>query len=711
MSILEQQLLGYIKNKPNIGLKELKGKLEKNYEGEQSIEDTLYSLEVQGMIYLNKDNTYCLLSNKPSICQGKAHFLASGDMIVCDKQGNKVIVPQEKTAGILEKDIVTITKRLVDNKGNVYGELDKIIKRKRNQVSCEIVFKDGKSMLIPYNSNSQSMIRVNQEKLNKYGVGEILLIKLNSQDSEFDGEIYKSLGHKNDPDVDEKTIICDHGFETQFSSKTLKELEKIPTYVDSKKALKEGRRDLRDKVIFTIDGKDTKDIDDSVGVEKLPNGNYKLYVNISDVGYYVKENTSINNEAYCRGTSVYVNEKVAPMFHPKISNGICSLFPNVDRLTKTCEMIINKEGKIVDYDIYDSIIRSRKKMTYEDVNRILIDNEKVDGYEEFNSELKTMRELSDILDKAKIKRGYLNFNKADIKAKGKGQTINFEIKKNLVAEKIIENFMLAANETVAQHIFYRGLPFIYRVHEVPDEDKLHNFLEVLETMGFNFKKCKNITSNKYVQGIIKEISLDDENQEALTELLLINTMKRAKYTNINIGHFGLALKCYTHFTSPIRRYADLQVHRLLDLYKNFYDFDYSELEKYLSTVANHCTERSNEADKAEREAKEMRIAEFLENNIGKCFEGIIVSLDSSCVKVKTKEGFTGTISIKDLPGNQYKYDASSYTLTEKHMGQTYSLGSPMEIKVKEASKRNRTVKFTTKNQPIKDSVKTKRRRV
>ena len=700
MEILEQQLLELIKKSPNIGLKELKGVLKLSSEETGLLTKKLYDLEVLGMIYKNKNDTYCLLDNKTSICCGKAHILPSGDVLVTNSQNIKVIIPNNEAEGILEKDVICAKKMFVDSKQNIYGKVDKIIKRNANQVSCEVKFIDGKNVLVSYHTKSQTRIRVNQKEIDKYGVGEILLVRLTTYSSQYDGVVAKSIGHKNEPDVDEKTIAYNHGFEVEFNQKVIKELEKIPGTVDTKKALKEGRKDLRDKNIFTIDGSDTKDIDDAVGVEVLPNGNYKIYVCIADVPYYVKEGSAIDTEAYDRATSVYMNNTVVPMLPAKLSNGICSLHPGVNRLTKTCEMIVNKQGKVVDYEIYSSMICSKKKMTYEDVNKILIDKVEVEGYEPFYEDLRNLQYISHILNKAKEKRGYLNLGSTEIKVKGKGETICFEKRTQRVAEEIIENIMLLANETIAQDIFNRGLPFIYRVHEAPNEENITDFLNFLETMGLNFKKCKSITSNKYLQNVISEIINTCEEYDTILELFITSSIKRAKYSNMNLKHFGLALKCYTHFTSPIRRYADLQVHRLLNLYNNTYDFDYNELDKFLKEVAIHCSERSNEADKAEREAREMRMAEFMENNIGKNFEGVITYVCASYLKVKTKEGFSGIISVRDLSDDDYKYNKNSNSLTGENTSVTYMIGMPIKVIVKESSKKYRTIKFTTEKKQI-----------
>ncbi len=698
MSIVETKLLSFFEHNQKASLKELQVKFSiEDKEELEVLDKNLKTLEIKGLLYKNKEGNYILMSKKENIFYGKVCLSSNKkELIVKNDKNEEVHIYKNEHKSLLPGDIVTLNNLKVDGKGNVFGSLDKILKRKKEQISCEVILKDGKPSLTACNSKFNNEIKIDNKDLENYGIGTILLVKLtNDTSKEVDGVLVKEIGHKNDPDLDEKTILYDHGFECEFSEKYLRELKKIPSCVNSEKAIKEGRKDLRNKKIFTIDGADTKDIDDSICLEKLPNDNYKLYVNIADVSYYIKENSVIDNEAKERATSQYLNDTVNPMFHPKISNGICSLHPNVDRLTLTCEMIINKNGEVVNYDIYESIINSKKKMTYEDVNKILRDNVNVDGYEEFKEDLEEMNRLSQILEKAKEKRGYINFNKSEIKASGIGENIKFNSRKQEDAEKIIENFMLLANETIAKHAFYLGLPFLYRIHEAPDEDKIQGFLDLLENIGYDCKRCKNVNMNTYIQNITKMISQNEKNDQILSELLLMSTMKKAKYSNLNQKHFGLALKHYTHFTSPIRRYIDLEVHRLIKLYKNFVFVDYDELEKKLKQISNHCTERSIEAEKAEREAKEMRMAEFLETKIGMEFEATITYISQTSVKIRTKEGFEGTIEIKDLKEDDFVYYPNLSCLIGQRNNIMYKIGSNLKVKVKCASKKNRSIKFTT----------------
>lgn len=695
MEILKQALIDLLKEKSNIDLKGIKRKIKLDSNQNLLLERCISELIKEGVIYKDKNSTYSLLDSKTSIMQGKVHFLPSGDAIVTTKDNKRITIPKEKTKGILEKDTITVKNIYLDRKNNLYGILDKIIERKQKQITCEVVFKDGMNYLVQYNSKSSLEVKIKNDVLDKYGVGEILLVKLD-KNGPYDGKVIKYVGHKDDPDLDEKTIAYDQGFEIEYSTKYLKELEKIPSKVDIEKALLEKRTDLRDKNIFTIDGKNTKDIDDAIGIEFIDNGNYKVYVSIADVAYYVKDESVICDEAYKRGTSVYMNDTVIPMFHPKISNGICSLHPKVDRLTKTCEMIIDKYGKVISYNIYDSIINSKKKMNYDDVNEILINNKMINGYEEFYNDLKNMNQLSKKLDIIKENRGYLNFCSKEIKAKGRNENITFEERIQKDAEKLVENFMLLANECVAEFMNYSGLPSIYRVHEAPNEENVRNFILMLNNMGFNFKNCKNITTNKYIQNLTNEIiNADNLDDEIYSELLLMNTMKRAKYSNYNLGHYGLALKNYTHFTSPIRRYADLQVHKLLNIYIKCHNLncDTNELDKYLAEVAKNCTERSIAADKAEKEANQMRMAEYMEHKIGQTLDGVVVYIGTRHMKIKTKEGIIGTLNYSDLTDDNYIYDEKHNKLVGKTTNKEYNLGDNITFVVKDASKKNRTINF------------------
>lgn len=693
MNILEQKLLDFFNKKSNIDLKELKKGLNIDSESkEKALNSAIKNLEIEGYVHLNKNNTYSVIRKESKIQQGKVYYSANGNGNITTNDNVRIIIPSKYLKGVIQGDVISVNNLVQDAKGNVYGTLDKIIYRKNNQITCEVVFVDGELRLLPYNSKSKSYIDIDKKQLNKYGAGELLLIKLNTGNTE--GTIIKKIGHKDEPDIDEKSIAYDYGFEVEFSSKALKELEKIPSLVDSNKAIKEGRRDLRNKRMFTIDGKDTKDIDDSIGIESLPNGNIKLYVNIADVGYYVKEGTVLYEEAYQRATSVYMNDTVIPMLPHKISNGICSLHPHVDRLTKTCEMIIDESGNVVDYEIYDSIINSSKKMNYDDVNKIVTNDEMVSGYEEFYDDLKVMNALSKILNAAKDNRGYINFCKKDIKAKGKNNSITFEARVQQDAEKLIENFMLLANETVATHIYYRALPFLYRVHETPDEDKIRAFLTLLEESEheYNFKNCKNITSNKFIQNIANQL-LKNEDYIMLEELL--KTMKKAKYLNINLQHFGLALKIYTHFTSPIRRFCDLKVHNLLDLYKKPYLLDDNELNESLKEISNHISQRSRDAEKAERDAKSMRMAEYMESKIGMEFDSVVTSVSQTTLTIKTNNEITGKIDISDLFDDNYVYNCKKNCLTGKNTRNIIKIGYPIKVVIKDASKKNRSICFTT----------------
>lgn len=394
---------------------------------------------------------------------------------------------------------------------------------------------------------------------------KVLVRLLNRQDNGYNAEVLTIIGHKNDPGIDILSIVYKYGIEVEFNDEVKNELNAIPDSVSEEET--KNRVDLRNEIIFTIDGDDTKDIDDAISIEKLENGNYKLGVHIADVSYYVKEKTALYETAMERGTSVYLADRVIPMLPHKLSNGICSLNPNVDRLAISCIMEIDNNGKLISHDIFESVIKSRIQMTYKKVNKVLEENIIPEGYEEFADKLRLMQELADILRKMKIKRGYIDFDidESKIIVDDTGKAIDVTLRNRGTGEKLIEDFMIMANETVAEHIAaYEFLPFIYRIHGEPSEEKITQFISYVSACGYKLTgKFKDIKPSD-MQNILSQ--LKDTKEFSIFSDLLLRCMQKAVYDTNNIGHFGLGSRCYTHFTSPIRRFPDTTVHRLLRKY-------------------------------------------------------------------------------------------------------------------------------------------------
>ena len=503
----------------------------------------------------------------------------------------------------------------------------------------------------------------------------------------------KILGHKNDPGVDILSITNEMGIPDTFSDETMKEVDNLPDEVLEKDLV--GRTDLRNEMIFTIDGDDTKDIDDAISIEKVGD-NYKLGVHIADVSYYVRPNTSLDSEAFERGTSVYLADRVIPMLPHKLSNGICSLNPNVDRLAVSCIMEIDQNGNVVDYDILETVIRSRKQMTYKNVNKILEENMVPEGYEEYEKKLRMMLDLAHILRKNKENRGYIDFDidESKIIVDDKGKAIDVKLRYRGEGEKLIEDFMIAANETVATHIYYMELPFIYRIHGEPNEEKINNFMRFLNILGYKVKEDLNRLTPKTMQNILKQ--LKDKKEFHLLSSLLLRSMQKAIYDTNNIGHFGIASKCYTHFTSPIRRYPDTTVHRLLHTYifdNNINNETINFYERELPFVAEHTSNMERRSIECERAVDDMKKAEYMMDHIGEEYEGIISSVMPFGMFIELPNLIEGLVRLDSIKGDYYTYDETTFTVRGNKDKRGFRLGDNVRVKVVAADKEKRTIDF------------------
>lgn len=581
--------------------------------------------------------------------------------------------------GALKNDLCLF----VIDKESKKAKVKKIIKRFNDLVVCELmdnklkIYGDNKYVDVPSNEYSRLV------------EGSRVLIKLKNDG--LNGNIVEIIGHKDDPGIDLIQIALSKCFSLDFSEEYLKELEKFPNHVKEDEI--KGRLDLRDKLIYTIDCDNTKDMDDAISVEKKENGNYVLGVHIADVSHYVKLGSEIFKEAFKRGNSLYMLNTVIPMIHKFLSNGICSLNPSVDRLTKSCFMEIDKDGNIVDYKIVKSVIRSKKKMKYSEVNKLLEENKMVAGYEPFIDNLKLANELNNILNKARIERGYVKFMSNDliVELDKNNKPLEFKMQEQKTAETMIENCMLMANQTVA--INYSWLPFIYRIHEIPDKNTVNNILQFLKKLGYNIPLIKNVDNQKALQGILRDLSSDKDFK--IISNFILRGMKKAKYSTENTGHFALAYEHYTHFTSPIRRLSDLMVHILIDLYeKNNYmiNEEIENLEQLLIDVSIQASFKERKAIEAENEANAMKMAEYMEGHINEYFNGKIINIDSSGVTVEVNN-IIGHVNFSDIKKDSYKFNKENFTLFGKKTKQTLKIGDNVRIKVLSASKEYRTIDF------------------
>ena len=670
--------------------------------GIESVDDlkellkVLNKMEDDYQIYRTKKNKYMLFDNS-NLKIGKLMSTKKGFAFVDIAGDEDVFVAQDNLNGAINDDEVIV--EITSKKGlKLEGRILKVVERKLKQLVGTIYFKNNKCMLDIDDKKVNINVYIDNDKTLGAVAGHKVLVRLLNRIDNFNykGAIIKIIGHKDDPGVDIASIALKYEFEEEFPEEVYEELKYIPSEVKEEEYA--GRTDLRDQMIFTIDGADTKDIDDAISIEKLENGNYKLGVHIADVSYYVKQGSALDDEAYNRGTSVYLANTVIPMLPHELSNGICSLNPNVDRLAISCVMEIDTTGEVVDYDIFESVIKSNKKMTYTDVNSILEDNIVPEGYERFADTLRTMKELADILRANKVRKGYIDFeiDEPKIITDENGEAIDVKLRERGVGEKLIEDFMIAANETVARHISYMEYPFIYRVHGEPSEEKIDNFLRFISILGYNVHKMKKITP-KSMQELLEE--LKDTKEYPILSSLLLRSMQKAVYDKSNIGHFGLASKCYTHFTSPIRRYPDTTVHRLLRTYLFNRNIDMDTLKYWdqkLVALGEHTSERERASIECEREVDDMKMAEYMEKHIGEEFTGIISGVMSFGMFVELPNKIEGLIKIEDLKDDYYRYDESTFSMIGNNNKIGYRLGDTVKVEVKAASKENHTVDFILK---------------
>lgn len=526
-----------------------------------------------------------------------------------------------------------------------------------------------------------------------------------------EGQISAILGHKNDPGVDILSIIYQHGIEIEFPDDVLKEAENVPETIQPDEL--KGRRDLRDELTITIDGADAKDLDDAIAVKKLDNGNTELTVSIADVSYYVTEGSALDREAYDRATSVYLVDRVIPMIPHRLSNGICSLNPVVDRLAMSCRMEIDAQGQVVKHEIFESVIHSNARMTYDAVNRIITDKDAVTRaqYPEIVPMLDLAQTLSQQLIAMRKKRGEIDFDIKEAKVIVNEEGIPKEVvtRERGEGERLIESFMLIANETVAEHFNQMEVPFIYRIHEQPKSERLRQFFDFITNFGIMVKGTGEDIHPSTLQNIHEEIAGRPEDMVIST--MMLRSMQQARYDADNLGHFGLAADYYTHFTSPIRRYPDLIVHRLVRKYlieKSMDGRAMHEWEEKLPQIAEHTSNRERRAIDAERDTDELKKAEFMIQHIGDEFEGVISSVANFGMFVELPNTIEGMVNMQNMSDDYYHFDERQMALIGERKAKVYRIGDVVKVKVIHVDVDERQIDFQIVGMPIDVSSKRER---
>jgi ribonuclease R len=661
----------------------------------KELQDVMNTLVEEYTVFLTKKGKYILLKNCPGLKVGRLSVNKKGFGFLCLEMEDDIYIDAKNMNGAIHDDVVLVE---VFVKGvRKEARVIRIVKRDIHNLVGEVLFTDNNKFYLNIDDDKRDLvIELTPESCRDVVEGHKVLVKVVKElnKRKYLGEVVKIIGHINDPGTDILAIAYKHGIYEDFGPEVEKELESIPNEVNEKEL--EGRRDLTNEVIFTIDGDDTKDIDDAISIKKLDNGNYELGVHIADVSNYVKPNTALGDAAYERGTSSYLADTVIPMIPHKLSNGICSLNEGVIRLTMSCVMEINEKGKVVDYDIFTSYIKSRKKMTYKKVNDVICRGIVAPGYEEYADKLHLMNELSKILRKEKISRGYMDFDldEAKVVQDETGKAIDVIKRTRENGEKLIEDFMIAANETVASHIYQMDLPFVYRVHDTPKTEKVDDFMNLVKLMGYKLVGRHNEYSPKAMQGFLDQ--LHDKPEFEILSSLLLRSMRKAQYSSENIGHFSLASKAYTHFTSPIRRFPDLQVHRLLKKYLVENDMSMTTIQSLSSElveITRHSSEREVAAVDAERDVLDMKMAEYMEDHIGEEFDGIITTITNFGFFVELPNLVEGLVHVQTLKGDYFTYVPELLSMIGKSTKKTYRLGDKVRVKCVSASKENSMIDF------------------
>lgn len=710
---LKEKIIFFIENerKKSFSMEEIAQGL-----GLQKSED--FKLLVQTIAQMEREQSVVFtkkgkvkLPLKPVLIEGTFRANERGfGFVTIDPEEDDIYIPKEATGYAMDGDTVAIDIIKTADTAMDRGEEGKVVeirKRATTQLAGEFVAYTEEEIS---ETDLYGVVIPKDKKLNQFKVyaaaegirpvdGSIVMVELThypekNYATSLEGIVKQVIGHKNDPGMDILLIVVSNGIPTKFPDDVLAEADQVPDTINEKDLV--GRRDLREQLIVTIDGEDAKDLDDAVTVKKLANGNYFLGVHIADVSNYVTEGSQLDREAYERGTSVYLTDRVIPMIPQRLSNGICSLNPHVPRLTMSCEMEIDPNGQVVSHDIFPSVIQTTERMTYTAVNQILEeqDEQVMERYKQLVPMFQEMQELHQILEEMRIRRGAISFEdrEAKILVEPDGQPTDILLRSRGVGERLIESFMLAANETVAEHFNKRNFPFIYRIHEQPKEEKMQRFFDFASALGIVVRGTKGTITPRDLQKVIENV--EDKPESAVINTMLLRSMQQARYSEDNFGHYGLAAEYYTHFTSPIRRYPDLIVHRLIRSYgQDPSEANQTYWENELPEIAEHSSKMERRAVEAEREVDAMKKAEYMMDKVGEEFEGIISSVVKFGLFIELPNTIEGLIHINELKQDYFHFIENHLALVGERTGLTFKIGQKVRVKVIKADPEERAIDF------------------
>lgn len=677
-------------------LKELAILLQVPKDQRKELKAIMDSLEAEGKVHVSKKGKYTKGEAKRIVGTYQAHARGFG-FVVVEGEDDDIFISEDDTNGAFHGDQVEVTIKSAPDGKRREGKVVRILSHGTTRLVGYFQKNKNFGFVVPDNQRFIKDVFVPLERSKGAVTGHKVVVELTKyggDNKKPEGKIVEIIGHVNDPGTDIMSIVKGYDLPIEFPEKVLNQAERVAKDVST--ADMAGRMNIRDWQMVTIDGEDAKDLDDAISLTK-EGENYKLGVHIADVTNYVQEKSALDREAYKRGTSVYLVDRVIPMLPHILSNGICSLNEGEDRLALSCIMTINDKGNVVDYKIAETVICVDRRMTYTSVKKILEeqDEEECKKYEEFVPMFQMMEKVAGILREKRKKRGSIDFDFPETKMvlDEQGKPIELKPYDRNVATKIIEDFMLLANETVAEHYFWQEIPFVYRTHEQPDEEKIQKLAIFINNFGHSMHIANNAVRPKEIQKLL--VKVEGTNEEALISRLALRSMKQAKYTPENTGHFGLATTYYCHFTSPIRRYPDLQIHRIIkeDLRGRMNENRREHYEKILPEVTKQCSERERLAEEAERETIKLKKVEYMEEHIGEVFEGVISSITKWGIYVELPNTIEGLVHVTNMHDDHYDYIEERFEMVGEHTRKVYKLGQTVYIVATGTDRLQRTIDF------------------
>ncbi len=679
-SVSEREVINLLKGKKKpVSFMQIARTLGVDKKGMKKLKKLLKNLKKAGKVKVVRGK---FLFSEEEVVVGKViPYPAGFGFLEVEGRDKDIYIPHFELQKVLGGDVVKA--KVVEFKGKKEVRIERVLKRAKHEIVGKVKREKKQCLLEPLDENTHITFLLSNRDCSKLKEGSVVVAKITNfpkDKTPARAKVKEVIGHPEDKFLAIDLLIKKYNLPTEYPPEVLEEVEAIPEELPAEEVKR--RRDLRAQWCFTIDPEKARDFDDAVFVERTPEGNYRLFVHIADVSYYVRPGTALDEEAYKRGFTFYLPDRALHMLPEKLSANLCSLRPDEDRFAFTCEMVFDGRGELLFYDVYESVIRSKARLTYNEALSIIVGDPALEEkFPEVVEPLRMMEDLYRILSRRRWEKGSIDFDlpEAEVIVDEYGEPTAVVPYERHIAHKIIEQFMISANETVALHLENAGYPCLYRVHEPPDEERVENLLEILNGLGYQVKKPKELTS-KFFQKIIEDF--EGKPEEQLVRFLTLRSMSRAKYSPHNLGHFGLASEHYAHFTSPIRRYPDLIVHRLLKSSLRGEEIDYDEVVAYLEEAGEHLSAQERLADEVEWEAIDILKARYMRSRLGEVFEGIITGVVQFGFFVELKETLVeGLVRINTLTDDDYVFDEPAHRFVGVRTGKVYRLGDTVRVKV------------------------------